>query len=477
MKKQFFAIIALALISQLYGMEKGLYPHDYDCKRSWYQEKHDFKKKFPVTISREYLECYFKEFGEYNAFDLNEQELRAFYQFVDGKAPIVTARRAFYDALGIELGILNQQLKQSLAQLRRKLGRPVRNGNVIPEKNNSHWQNLNAKLANPPAGEITWWKNVINEIPNFSQPLEKIALTSNLIGAKQSHYFKEELVHTIALCVDGVFRAQTAVHDEEIEEKNAEIARERAAKETACGQLAAAAAQQTELVNELRRLEPEKENLLRSMRQKLGQLLDATQIPPQTYQMEDATWAQNIANRLDNPPQDDIRNGIQLLQDTDSTKLCDFIIKTSQVDPQNAKAVILTVISHVRIATIQAYACPLLEKLNKAKAQLEEQRRKGQADLEAVSKSNADSEARLNTRIATLSTEKTELIRDYATAIATTQQQADQIGRRSARAFQEFEQEIAPLRQELPALRDQVKEQVRVIQELRNALAARNNQQ
>lgn len=486
MNKRFFAIIGLIIASQLYGMDKtdkGLYPHDYECKRNWFFEgEHKFNGKFPLRIARDNILRNLCDSREYGAFDLNEPELRAFYQFVDGKAPIVSARRSFYETIDTELGSLSQQLKQSLVQLRKKLGRPVRKGNVVPAKDNIHWQNLNTQLANPPTGEITWWENIINEIPNFSQPLEKIALTSNLIGSKQSHYFKKELVKAVALCVDGVFRAQTTVHDEEIETKNAEINNERAAKNQELAAKEAAqrdytaahnnfvaerlvrnqlqldfnaentaktalqtqltAQQQTAETNaaELRRLEPNKDAYFRTLRQKLGEAVYASH--QQQIPLEPSS-VQALAERRTNPPAVHLAiYGRELLAPA-LYPLYNLVIKTAQVSPQNAMALLVSVMGNLHFGISDTYA-QLLHKLR--------------------------------SDVAKLTDEKAALMTHFESSIRDVTQQKNQIDTHARDAFKVLQKDLSPLQRELPTLRDRVRDQDIEIRALRAALAPHNQQ-
>lgn len=460
-------------MSQIHSMDKTLYPHNYECKR------HHYKVQFPYYIPWTHLTDELQgtsewsrvlNLKEYSGCYVSEEESRAYDQFIDGKAPLVIARKAFDLQREQELESLTHDLKQAVIRLRKKLGRPLQNGAIVPERNNTYWQRLTNLLANPIPANITFWESVINDTPHLSQSLEKIALTANIFSSKKFDYFKGKLTFCLAHCIDGVFLAQSILHDEEIAEKDAVIARERNSKEAA--QRALNEKQQAENANvtALRNLEQNKETYLRILRQQLGK----TRYDGQFVDLQPA-YAQLIAQQTDNPPVDQIQIHEQELSSPELDPLYNLIIKKAQAEPHNAKALLILVMAHLRFVTANAHACPVIERLNQANANLtraQELQRKTQADLEAAQKGKADAEG----TITALRNEKTELVRNYASAIANVTQQKDQIGQRANRAFQELAEQIAPLRQELPHLRTRVREQDIEIQALRRALEPRNQQ-
>lgn len=467
MNKQFFSIIVLALACQLHGMERD---HNYQCNR------HTHVGPYPCKVEMNRIGKAMNAYREWNSVAVYEDEDREFDAFDDGDGALTIALRAFEQKQPQKLARLNQLLMQSLPQFRRMVGRPLKNGGLVDTRDNTnlYWQNLNNGLANPSSGHIAWWENVIKESLHTKE-LEKIAILGNIFGSKKPDYFKNSLVTVFAHGLHSIFLAQATLHDKENAEKDAAISVERAAKEAA--QRTLNEKQQADNANAaaLRNLEANKETYLRNMREKLGQLFDASQTPPQRYQMENAGWAQNIANRLNNPTPQDIQNGIQLLQDENSHNLCELIIKTSQVNPQNAKALILTVISHVRDATVQAYACPLLEKLNKANANLtqaQEQQRKTQADLEAAQKAKTDAESTVTSIRNAKEAQKTS----FDTEIRNIERQQNQRNESARRMLGDLQREISPLRRELPTLRTRVREQDIEIQALRRAITPQNQQ-
>lgn len=481
MNKQFFTIIILALTSQSQGMDRELYPHDYKCQR------HHHNGPYPHYIPWSHLTDELLNKGDWrrllveedHGFRISEAEDRAYDQFIDGKAPLVIARKAFYLQQPQELESLKQQIAREADSLHHLLGKPIDIGatrEYLPEGNSALWLNLRGRLANPPTGQIQWWKNKLTQYPAFWQAVEKGSLTANIFGNKKSEYFRELLLPHIAKWLDAVFFSTGLYYRIKIEEKDAAI--EAAQRALTPFQQAANAN-----ADRLRELEPHQETYLRGMRQNLGRLVDASQAGIPNYQMQSPTWAQNVANRLLNPPADQIQSGLTWLQDDNSAQLCELIIKKSQVDPTNAKAIILAAIAHARDASIQAYACPLLEKLSKAnadkaqlntdKTRLEEQGRKTQADLEATQKAKADAES----TITRLTNEKRVLVQHFEDNMRGIEQQANQRNQQSGAELRDLQRQISPLRRELPALRDRVREQNIQIQELRNALAARNQQQ
>lgn len=185
-------------------------------------------------------------------------------------------------------------------------------------------------------------------------------------------------------------------------------------------------------------MEPNKDAYLRTLRQKLGEAVYNSQ----TLRLEPSS-VQTLEERRTNPTAEHMQAHERDLSIADFNPLYELIIKKAQVDPQNAKALLVSFAGNIKFATSEVYIA-LIRKL--------------QADA-----------ARLNA-------EKAELVRNYAAAIATTDRQANQIGERANRAFQAFEQEITPLRRELPTLRNRVREQDVEIQALRTALAPRNQQ-
>ena len=188
MNKYFFTIILLALVSQSHGMD-SLYPHDYQCTR------HHHKGPYPHYISMSHLTNELLNKGdwidllikEYSGFHVEEAQDRAYDQFVDGKAPLVIARRAFDQQQSQELESLSQQTIQASRALFTVLGRPI----GVEERDNEHWRNLRARLANPPADQIAWWIARLNEQPELWKAIEKTALTANIFSSKKPEFFQK----------------------------------------------------------------------------------------------------------------------------------------------------------------------------------------------------------------------------------------------------------------------------------------------
>lgn len=471
MNKQFLVILVLALVSQINGMDKELYPHDYDCKRNWFQGKHHFNEKFPVRFDNHYLLNALNSPSGYDAYELNEQELRAFYQFVDGKAPLVVATKAFYEAGTTELEELSSRVASQCDSACRTLGRPRGyQGEYIAEKDTLHWRNLRERLAHP---KFEWIQTKLEQFPELWKALEKTALTANIVGNKRPTRFKMVLLPAIAKLIDVTEYAQSVFYLEELAKKDTAINQEREAKEAAQRehttahnnfvaerlirnqlQLSFNAEQAAKnrlqeqlnerqqasdaIAAELRRLEPNKDTYLRTLAQKMGEAVYTShqqQIPL------DAGAVQALAERRLNPPAEQMQAHERDLSNADLNPLFELLIKKAQVDPQNAKALLISAMAKVRFATSDVY-------------------------VQLIQKLRAD--------VTRLAQEKAELTRNYAAAIATTGQQANQIDRRAAHAFHEFARELSPLRRELPVLRDQVREQDIEIRALRSALGNRN---
>lgn len=460
MNKHFFAIIILAIVSQLYGMEKA---HNYQCNR----HKHTGPYPYSLEISRVGQAMTAK--GEYKHYSVYENSDREFDDWEHGNRALVFALKSYDDRQDTELSLSKQKITSEATRLCKLLARPIGyDGNYLPpQENNFYWNRLRDQLANP---NITRWENMLNESPAFWEAAEKSALVANIFGSKKPDYFKKLLIPHISKFLAAVFNAQSLFYCLKLDEKDVLINQERNAKDIA--QRSLNEKQQADNANAaaLRNLEANKETYFRTLRQQLGK----TAYNGQFVDLAPA-YAQIVTQQRDNPPADQIQVHERALSIPELDPLYNLIIKKAQVEPHNAKALLISVMAHLRFVTINAYACPVTERLNQATANLtqaQEQQRKTQADLEASQKGKADAEG----TITTLRNQKTELVRNYTSAIATVTQQKDQIGQRANRAFEQLAEQMAPLRQELPQLRTRVREQDIEIQALRRALEPRNQQ-
>lgn len=440
MNKQFFAILVLALVGQMYGMDNEeiaaiyrpypkTYPHAVATSRIW------------TSLRGQHLSSLE---GATDRVRISQEEEQILEQFENGNGLLVIALKALNSRQAEELATLKRIIEPQSTELAMRLGKVynVDTGALIPQDNNNpHWRALTERLANPPADQIARWEAILKEFPTLWGAHEKGALTANLFSIKKPEYFTNLLLFCIAKYLDAVFYRTLTFYRIKLDEKDAIIAHERNAQANAEGRVAAAAAaQRAALANELRGLEPNKDAVLRTLRHKIGEVVYADH--QQLIPLEAGT-IQMLADRRVNPPADQMQSHTTNLLIADLNPLFELLIKKAQADPQNAKALSVSAMANVQFAMSDVY-------------------------LQLIRKLQAD--------VTRLTQENTDLTRNYAATIAKTEQQAKQIDQRTARAFQEFAREVSPLRRELPVLRDRVREQDIEIQALRNALAPRNQQ-
>jgi hypothetical protein len=386
----------------------------------------------------------------------------------------VIGRRAFDEQQEKVLETHKQNAAQATTPLCNLLGKPRGyQGEYIAEGNPANWRILRDRLANP---KFEWWKSILEQSPDLWKSVEKGVLTANIFCKKKPGYFKEILLPAIAKMLDAVDISTGVFYLGELDRKDGLITQERNAKEAAERQYTAAQNNfvaerlvrnglQTSLTNEqvaktalqaqvdaqqqatnattaeLRRLEPNKDTYVRTLRQKLGEAVYAGH--QQQITLEPSS-VQALAERRTTPPAEQMQTHERDLSIADLNPLYELIIKKAQVEPQNAKALLISVMGNVKFATSDVYV-QLIRKLQ--------------------------------ANVTKLATEKAALISDFEANIANTARQAGQIDDHARHAFQEIGQQISQLNRELPALRNRARDQEIEIQALRTALAARNQQQ